>query len=170
MLTYQLCVPQMSKMLTNMIVWLDKAVECAEQKKFPVDTLLQARLAPDQFPLARQLQSAADNAKFAAARLSGKAPPSHPDTETTVAELKARLQTVVDYLATFTAEDFAGAEDRAIKMPFFPDHTITGHDYLAEYVLPNTYFHIVTAYAILRHNGVDLGKQAYIGSLNLVPA
>jgi hypothetical protein len=170
MLVYEICVPQMTKMLTNLQAWLDKATACAEKKKFDVNNLVQARLSPDMFPLARQIQSAADNAKLAAARLAGKQAPSHPDTETTVNELKARLQTVIDYLATFTPEDFAGAEDRAIRMPFFPDKTIQGRDYLAEWVVPNTYFHLVTAYAILRHNGVELGKQDYIGSMKLVPA
>ncbi len=166
---YRASIPQLSKILSNLDRWLDKAAAHAEQKKFAVDTLLTARLAPDQFPLARQIQASCDAAKFAAARLTGKDAPAHPDTETTVAELKARIQAVIAWLATVTEEDFAGAADRAVLLPFAPGMQIAGRDYLNEMVLPNFYFHITTAYAILRHNGVDVGKRDYIGSVNLTP-
>src|SRR5690606_1659362 len=129
--------------------------------------LLQARLAPDQFALLRQIQAACDNAKFAAARVAGKQPPVHEDTETTFEELRARIRSVVDYLRTYTEADFEGAADRIVPFWFIPGKALTGQDYLTEYSVPNFYFHVTTAYAILRHNGVELGKIDYIGSLNL---
>ena len=164
---YEASVPQLKKMVDNLGKWLETAAAHAQKKSFDPNTLLAARLAPDQYPLVRQIQSACDGAKFAAARLTGKEAPKHPDTEQTMDEIRARVQACSTYLATFTAADFTGAETRAIELPFLEGKVLAGRDYLNEMVLPNFYFHIVTAYAILRHNGVDLGKRDYIGSLTL---
>ena len=166
---YTLTIVQLSRMLTNLNNWLDKASEFATAKKFDPNNLLTARLAPDQFALARQVQAACDAAKFAAARLGNKEAPAHPDTETTIPELKARIQVVLDYLGSFTEADFADAKDCTVKLPFAPGMGMTGCDYLTELALPNFYFHITTAYAILRHNGVELGKRDFLGGINIKP-
>ncbi len=158
---------QLKKMLGNLERWIDKGVEHAKKKNFDPNVLLQARLAPDQYPLVRQIQAACDGPKFAAARLSGKEPPKNPDTETTIDEIRARIHATVAYLDTFKEADFAGAETRRVALPFLEGKVIIGDDYLTEMVLPNVYFHVVHAYAILRHNGVDVGKMDFLGSLTL---
>ncbi len=158
---------QFRKMLTSLDKWLTAAEAHAKAKSFDPNVLVSARLAPDQYSLVRQIQAACDGAKFAAARLTGKEPPKHPDTEQTMDELHKRIQTVVAYLDTFTEADFAGAETRAIELSFMPGKVISGDDFLREMAVPNVYFHLNMAYAILRHNGVALGKTDYIGSLNL---
>lgn len=161
---YDATVPVFTKLLGQIERWLDKAVAFADQKKFDPETLLVARLAPDQFAFLRQVQVACDNAKFCCARLTGKEAPSHPDTEKTIAELRARIQKTIDYLKTFKREDFEGAENRPCKNAFMPA-AMRGGDYLDHYALPNIHFHLTTAYAILRHNGVDVGKTDYLGPL-----
>lgn len=161
-------IQQAQKMLQNLDRWLTAAEENAGKRSFDPSVLLAARLAPDQYPLTRQVQAACDGAKYMAARMSGKAPPSHPDTEQTMAELHARIRTVVEYLGTYTAADFEGAEDRTVPLPFMPGKGMKGGNYLVEMALPNFYFHINAAYSILRHNGVPLGKIDYIGSLALI--
>lgn len=160
---------QLKKMLHNLDGWLGKAAEHAANKKFDPNNLVVARLAPDQYALARQVQAAVDAAKYAAARLAGQEAPKHEDNETTLEQLRARVATVVAYLEGFSEADFAGADDRVIQLPFTPGMGISGADYLTELALPNTYFHLCMAYAILRHNGVELGKRDFIGSLNLRP-
>lgn len=160
-------IPQLAKMLNNLSAWLDKAVADGEARGYDPAVLLNSRLAPNQYPLTRQIQAACDAAKFAAARASGKQPPAHPDTETTLDELRTRLRSVVEYLGTFKPEDFEGAEDNTVVLPFLPGKGIKAHEYLTAMAVPNFYFHCVTAYAILRHNGVDVGKRDYIGSLEL---
>lgn len=164
---YQASVPQLKKMLNNLDKWLDAAVAHAAKKSFEPSVLLNARLAPDQYPLTRQIQACCDGAKFTAARLTGKESPKHPDTETTLDELRARIRSVVEYLDTFTEADFADAKERVITLPFMPGKALSSADYLNEMSLPNFYFHATTAFAILRHNGVDIGKMAFLGSLNL---
>lgn len=163
---YPASVPQFSKMLTNLEAWLDKAEAYAQTKKFDPAVLLGSRLAPDQLPLLRQIQIACDSAKNGSARLAGKQPPSHPDTEQTLEQIRARIKATLAYLATFTAQDFAGAEARKVNVPGRGKLAL-GQDHLFEQVLPNFYFHVTTAYAILRHNGVDLGKADYLGALTL---
>ena len=164
---YEASIPQLKKMLTCLDRWLETSIAHAKTKAFDPNVLATARLAPDQYPLIRQVQSACDAAKFAAARLTGKEPPKHPDTEQTMDELRARVATCTAYLDTITAADFAGAAERKIALPFLEGKTLLGTDYLNEMVLPNFYFHLTTAYAILRHNGVALGKMDFIGSLKL---
>ena len=170
MLLHAAAVSQPAKMLRNLEVWLDKSVAFAESRGFDPEILLQARLAPDQYALVRQIQAACDNAKFAGARLARIDPPRHPDTETTLAELRARIESVLAFLETITPAMIEGAEDREVELTFAKDQRIRAGDYLDEFALPNLYFHLVTAYAILRHNGVPLTKTDYIGSISLYPA
>lgn len=160
-------VQQMTKMLGNLDRWLDKAVAFAKARSFDPNTLLQSRLAPDMFPLVRQIQAACDGAKFLASRCSGKDAPKHPDEEKTIDELRARIANVREYLEGFTAQDFEGAEARLVPLGFMPGKGLSAADFAREMSVPNTYFHLVTAYAILRHNGVDLGKGDYLGRMNI---
>ena len=158
-------IPQYSKMLGNLERWLDKAAAHATAKKFEVDTLVHARLAPDMFPLGKQIQSACDQAKFSAAYLTGKEPPVHPDTEKTIAELRARIQSCRAFLETIQPGDVAGAEERKVSPKWLQGKWVKGEQFLLQLSLPNFYFHVVTAYDILRHNGVDVGKTDFIGGL-----
>jgi hypothetical protein len=163
---YSATVPQFTRILHNVELWLDKAVVFAQSKKFDVNSLLTARLAPDQFALVRQIQSVCDQCKITAARLTAKDPPKHPDTEQSFEELRKRLHSVIAYLDTFEPADFDGTAERLISLPFFPEgKAMTGADYLIERQLPNVYFHASMVYAILRHNGVDLGKSDFIGQV-----
>jgi len=164
---YAITVTQYGKMLDNLSSCLDKAAAYAEAKKFDIDVLLHSRLAPDQFNLIRQIQIACDTAKFGAARLCGKEAPNHPDTEKTFVELQARIKTVQTYLASFTPADFAGAEERHVSQPRWEGKYLTGLEFAIQHSLPNLYFHVTTAYAILRHNGVDVGKKDFLGSIPL---
>jgi hypothetical protein len=158
---------QLAKMLRNLDRWLDKAVEQAKQKGYDPANLLQARLAPDMFTLSRQIQSVCDGVKFTAARLGGKDAPKHPDGELGLDELRARIRSVLDFVGGFKEADFAGAEERVIPLGFMPGKGLIGSDYLHQMNLPNTYFHLAMAYAILRHNGVDVGKMDFLGDANL---
>ncbi|MBF7729262.1 DUF1993 domain-containing protein [Pseudomonas sp. N040] len=161
---YQASVPQFLRMLGNLASILEKAESWAAEKKIDPAVLLNMRLAPDMFPLKRQLQIATDSAKGCAARLAGVAIPSYPDTEETFAELKARLQKTIDFLASFTPAQIDGSEDKAIVLNFpSMELKFSGRDYLFQFVQPNFYFHLTTAYAILRHNGLDIGKMDFIG-------
>ena len=156
-------ITQFSKMLQNLDEWLQAGVAYAQKKGFEPNVLAQARLAPDQYPLVQQVQSACDSAKYAAAYLSGQKAPSHPDTETTIEELRKRVQTCRSYLATFKASDFDGADGRAVSPPWMQGQSVPGNRYLTRFAVPNFYFHVTTAYAILRHNGLELGKRDFIG-------
>lgn len=156
---------EMKKLLRNLESCIDKAVAYAATKKFDPNVLLQTQLAPDMFPFVRQVQSACDSAKFAASRVAGRETPSHPDTEQTMDELKKRIATVVSYLDTFSAKDFEGADDRVVTTPRWEGKSMTATNYFVEHAQPNFYFHLTTAYAILRHNGVDVGKRDYLGQM-----
>jgi uncharacterized protein len=163
---YDVTVPQFAKMLHNLERWIDSGVAYATAKKFDPDVLLGQRLAPDMFTLTQQVQSACDAAKYACAYLTGKTPPSHPDTEKTTAEIKARLRTVISHLETYKREDFDGAADRKVAPPWLGGKWLAAPDYLFQVALPNFYFHCTTGYGILRHSGVpDLGKSVFIGSM-----
>jgi uncharacterized protein len=162
---YELIIPQFSKMLMNLTVLLGKAAQHAETKKFEVENLLTSRLAPDQFNLIRQVQIACDTAKSAAARLTGKEAPSHEDKEKTLADLKARIEKTVSYLQSFSAQDFEGAQSRRITTPRWEGKTLSGHEFVTQHAIPNLYFHVTTAYSILRHGGVDVGKKDFLGEL-----
>jgi uncharacterized protein len=158
---------QMKKMLGQLDKWLETAAGFAQSKSFDPNVFLGLRLAPDQFPFARQVQSACDTAKLAAARLAGQQAPSHPDTEQTLDELRARIRTVLAYLDGFSAKDFEGAATRVISQPRWEGKVMSGADYFLQHAMPNFFFHVTHAYAILRHNGVGLGKRDYLGPLSL---
>ncbi len=158
-------VTQFSKMLRNLSAFLDKAVANGEARKFDPEILLQARLAPDQFPLLRQIQIACDTAKLGVSRLTGKEAPSHPDDEKTFADVRARIASTLGWLETIGARDFDSTAERTITQPRWQGKTLTGHEFAMNHVIPNFYFHVATAYAILRHNGVDLGKKDYLGAM-----
>ena len=162
-------IPQYAKMLQNLDRWLDKAVAHAETKGFDVNTLIQARLAPDQFALGRQIQAACFTAEKSAGYLSGKEPPKYPSPEATIADLRARIENSLSYLATVTPADVAGCEERLVAPRMLPGildgKWVKGDHFLTQWSLPNFYFHVTTAYAILRHNGVELGKRDFVGTL-----
>ena len=162
---FEITVPQFIKMLHNLSLIMDKATVFSANKKFEMEVLLNSRLAPDQFNFIRQVQIACDTAKLGAARLAGKEAPKHEDTEKTLPELKARIESTIGYLNSFKPEDFSGAEARHITQPRWEGKYLTGFEYAVQHVLPNIYFHVTTAYAILRHNGVDIGKKDYLGEL-----
>jgi hypothetical protein len=162
---HDVTVPQFTKMLHNLSGLFDKATAHAEAKKFDVDILLNARLAPDQFPLIRQVQIACDTAKLGVSRLTGKDAPVHEDNEKTVAEAKARIESVIGWLSTVAASDFADAARRRITQPRWNGKWMSGEEYALQHVIPNFYFHVTTVYAILRHNGVDVGKKDYLGAM-----
>jgi hypothetical protein len=164
---YAETIPVFTNALSNIEAWLDLGAEHAQKKSFDPAVLLGSRLAPDQFHLIKQIQAACDQAKAAAARLTGQEPPKHPDTETTLDEVRARLKTVKEYLGTFEEKHFAGAETRMIGLPFIPGKGMNGADYTRQMALPNFYFHVAVAYEILRHNGVDLGKRHFVTNLTL---
>jgi uncharacterized protein len=151
--------------MKNLTAILDKANSYAETKKFEPAVLLQARLAPDQLDFTRQVQIACDSAKLGCARATGKVAPENADTEKTIPELKARIESTIKFLETLNAKDFAGAEERRITTPRWEGKTLSGVEYLIHHTIPNFYFHMTTAYSILRHNGVPLGKSDYLGPI-----
>jgi hypothetical protein len=161
---YQASIPQLQRMLGNLANILETAERWAEAKKIDPAVLLNLRLAPDMFPLKRQVQIATDSAKGCAARLAGVEVPSYPDSEETFAELQARLQKTLDFIGSFTPAQIDGSEDRQIVLNFpSMELKFSGRDYLFQFVQPNFYFHVTTAYTILRHNGLEIGKMDYIG-------
>lgn len=164
---HTLVVGQFSKMLGNLLAILNEAEKYAAEKKFDVAVLLQSRLSPDQFNLIQQVQTACDTAKLGAARLAGteKDAPVQADTEATLAEIKARIESTVAYLKTFTVESFAKSAERRITQPRWNGKSLSGEQFLVEHVIPNFYFHVTTTYAILRHNGVPVGKRNYLGTM-----
>jgi uncharacterized protein len=157
---------QMKKHLGQLDKWFDAAVAYAETRKFDSKVFLDLRLAPDQFAFVRQVQIVCDTTKLAASRLTGKEAPAHPDTEQTIDELRARIKSVIAYLDGFTAQDFEGVAARTVTQPRWEGKIMTAHDYFLEHALPNFYFHLTTVYAILRHNGVTVGKRDYLGTLS----
>ena len=156
---------QFKKMLGHINNWLDKAEAFAKEKNFDANVFVTSRLAPDQLAFARQIQIACDTLKLGAARLSGKEAPSHADTEQTLGELRERVKSVVSYLDGFSAKDFEGVDARTVTQPRWEGKVMTGKDYFFEHVQPNFYFHLAHTYAILRHNGVPVGKKDYLGPL-----
>jgi hypothetical protein len=158
-------ITQFGKMLKTLDQWIGKAEKHAESKKFDAEVLANARLYPDMYPFVKQVQSACDAAKFAAAYLSGKPAPSHPDTEKTLAECHQRIQKCLAFLETLSESDYAGGDERKVAPPWLGGKWLRGDQYLVQAGAPNFYFHVVTAYDILRTNGVELGKMDYIGSL-----
>jgi hypothetical protein len=163
---YNAAVPVCIRALTNLAHILDKGAAHAEAKKIDPSVLINARLFPDMYPLSRQVQIAADIAKGCASRLSGQEPPKFDDNEKTFDELKARVEKTITHLRSFTPEQIDGSEEKTISFTIGGRPlTFKGLHYLQNFVLPNVYFHVTTAYALLRHNGVELGKQDFLGSL-----
>ncbi len=166
---FEVTIPQFILTLQALKKVLAKAQGLADNKKMDLQTILQARLAADQFPLGRQVQIACDVAKFCAARLSGQVAPSYEDTESNLQDYSARIDKTIDYLRTFRPEQFGGYEKRKVSFPWYPGNYLDGHNYLVQHALPNFFFHTTTAYAILRHLGADLGKADYLGNQNWKP-
>jgi uncharacterized protein len=162
--TYDLMTSVFSKMLPNLKAIVAKGEADAEARKIDPQVFLQARLAPDMLPFVRQIQIATDQVKGGMGRLAGVEVPSWPDDEKSFPEVQARIDKALDYMRTFKPEQYEGAEARAVELKF-PQGTLSfnGKDYLLNFVLPNFYFHMTTAYAILRHNGVPLGKRDFVG-------
>lgn len=158
---------QMKKQLGQLDKWLETAAADAKARSFDPNVFLGLRLAPDQFAFARQVQTACDTAKLAASRLTGKEAPSHPDTEQTLDELRARVRSVIAYLDTLSAKDFDGAAARVVTQPRWEGKVMSGADYFVEHAVPNFFFHLTHAYAILREAGVSVGKRDYLGTLSL---
>ena len=150
--------------LTNLSHLLAKGQAHAQAKKFDSVVLAQYRLAPDMLPFTRQVLIACDAAKLCVARLSGLEAPKFDDTETTLDELMLRIQKTLDWLKTVPASALDGTEQKSITFPVGKDktRTMTGEDYLKHWAIPNVFFHVTTAYAILRHNGVDVGKSDFL--------
>lgn len=156
--------PVFQTALSNLLHCLNKAEANAAARKFDPNVLFAARLAPDMLPFASQIRIACDAAKNGTARLAGIEAPKFDDNETTFAELQARITKTLDWLATVPAAAIDGRETADITFPVGRDktRTMTGEAYLKHYALPNMFFHVVTAYALLRHNGVDVGKTDYL--------
>lgn len=162
---YETSIPVMQRLMRNLIGVLEKAEAHATAKKIDADVLPNCRLAADMLPLKRQVQIATDMAKGAAARLAGTEAPKWDDTEATLADLKGRLTKAIDYLGTIKREQIEGSETRSIALTIGGQpKELDGHRYLMTHAYPHFYFHIVTAFDILRHNGVDVGKRDYIGT------
>jgi len=161
-------VQQCARSLGNLQVCLEKAVQHAAAKKFDVNILLTSRLAPDQHHFIYQVQSACDYVKGAAGWLSGQAPPKHEDNEKTLDEVRERIRKTITFVESVSEDQYAGASERKVKLSWAPGKVIAGSDYLLQVTIPNVFFHITTAYAILRHNGVDVGKMDFLGAMNFV--
>jgi len=162
---YQASIPTFVRGLNNLSAILTKAAAYAAAKKIDPSVLINARLAPDMFPLARQIQIAADIVKGGAARLAGIEVPSYPDTETTFDELQARIAKTIAFIQSVKAAQIDGSEERDITLKAGNnDMRFKGQPYLLTFVIPNLYFHTSIAYAILRHNGLDIGKKDFLGN------
>jgi hypothetical protein len=161
----QASIPTFTRILNSLSAILDKGAAHAKSSGGDAAALLQARLAPDMFPLVRQVQIATDHAKGAAARLSGREPPKYEDNEASFEELKARIAKALDFVKGVPTAEIDGSEEKPITLTVGGNPmTFTGRVYLLHFALPNFYFHVTTAYDILRHNGVPLGKRDFIGS------
>ncbi len=157
---------EMHKLLGQADAWFDKAIAHASAKKFDPETMLHWRHAPDMLPFTQQIQFTCDQAKYAASRAAGKDTPSHPDTEKTVAELRARIASVRSYLDGFKPADFDGAADRMLSLPRWEGKKMTAFDYVIQHAQPNFYFHLTSTYLLMRANGVDVGKRDFLGTLD----
>lgn len=162
---YEMTVPQFTKVLGNLEKILDKGAAFADSKKVEMEVLLNSRLAPDMVPLLKQVQIVTDTAKLCCVRLTGKEAPAHDDKEKTLPELKKRIAETVAYLKSLKPSDFEGTESKKITTPRWEGKWVTGTEFVHEHALPNLYFHVTTAYAILRHNGADVGKKDYLGAM-----
>jgi len=158
-------------LLNNLNSWLDKAEEYAKTKKFDVEVLLSARLAPDMLPLRGQIHLATAWAKNSQCRLAGQTPPDYPDTDITLEQLRARIARTIDIVKSISAADLEGADTRVVNYNLGPEIKMSqpGLDYFERMALPNFYFHITMAYAILRHNGMQLSKPDFLAGMIELP-
>lgn len=163
---YELTIPQFILSLNSLKRIIQKAEGYAEAKKVEMDVLFNTRLVPDQFPLSKQIQIVCDSAKFCASRLTGAEPPAFEDNEQTVDEFYDRIDNTIAFLKTITEEQFEGFESKTISFYWNPGMHLDGKSYLIQHAIPNFYFHLATAYSILRASGVDLGKSDYLGKQN----
>jgi hypothetical protein len=161
-------IAQCAQALKNLESLLDKAEQDAALKRYDIGVLMTSRLAPGQHPFIQQVQIACDYVKFAAARLSGQTPPKHEDNELTIGELRARIRKTVAFAGSVREAQYEGTSERKVGVTWAPDKVIRGIDFLLQLTVPNTFFHVTTAYDILRHNGVDVGKMDYLGPVNLL--
>lgn len=161
---------QFKKQLGQLDKWLDMASDYAASKKFDPEVFVTLRLAPDQFPFARQVQIACDTVKLTLKYLTTKSVPVQEDNEKTIAELQARVRSTIALIDGLSESDFEGADARVVSQPRWKGEWMTGADYFIEHTIPNFYFHLTTAYAILRHNGVPVGKRDYLGAQSKRPA
>jgi hypothetical protein len=167
---YQIIV-QCTRNLRALEVWLDRAERYATAKKFDVGVLMTGRLAPDMRDFIYQVQSACDYVKGAAAWLSGETPPRHEDSEQTIDEVRARIRKTVAFAESVAEAQYAGAGERKVSLSYAPQgKVISGEDYLLQIAVPNIYFHLAIAYALLRHNGVDVGKMDFLGPIDWMDA
>jgi hypothetical protein len=164
---YNITVPVFIRSLNSLLDMLDKAEGFATERKFDAENLLHDRLAPDQYDFTRQVQIACDAAKSTAARLADIESPKMEDVEKTIPELKERIKKTLDFLKSIRPEQIEGSEDKKISIWYMPGKWVTGFEYISEIYLPNFFFHLTTAYSILRHRGVNLGKADYLGELSL---
>jgi hypothetical protein len=156
-------VPVFARVLANLCTWLDKAEAHAKAKKFEPAVYLGTRLAPDMLPFTKQIQIACDGAKFCVARLGGVDAPTFDDSETSLAELRTRVLATIEFIKSVPAAKIDGTEDKDVTIPRRDGPmTMKGEAYLKHYAFPNFYFHVTMTYALLRHNGVDLGKTDYL--------
>jgi hypothetical protein len=167
---YYQAISQCTQMLKNLESWFDKAEKRAGAKTFDVGVLMTDRLAPDMKPFIYQVQSACDYVKAAAAWLPGQTPPKHEDNEQTIDELRARIRKTVAFAESVTEAQYASAAEQKVTLSWAPGKALGGEDYLLQMTIPNVYFHIAMAYAILRHNGVDIGKMDFLGPINWIEA
>ena len=167
---YCTIIRQCIQALKNLETWLDKAEQHSAAKGFDVGVLLTSRLAPDMKDFIYQVQSACDYTKGAAAWLSGQKPPRHEDLEQTIDEVRTRIRKTVDFAESVKEVQYAGASERRISLSWGHGKMISGEDYLLQVLVPDVYFHVSMAYAILRHNGVDIGKRDFRGPINWIDA
>jgi hypothetical protein len=167
---YYQVISQCTQALRNLETFLDKAEKHAVAKNFDAAVLMSSRLAPDMKDFVYQVQSACDYLKGAAAWLSGQTPPKHEDNERTIDDLRARIRKTVAFAEAMKEAQYAGAAERKVKLSWAPGKVLSGQDYLLQMIVPNIYFHTAIAYAILRHNGIDIGKMDFLGPVNFVDA
>lgn len=166
---YYRVVSQLTQALKNVDSWLDKAEQHAAARKFDVEVLMTSRLAPDMGAFVYQVQSACDYVKGAAAWLSGQMPPRHQDNEKAIAEVRARLEKTIAFVESVHEDQYANAAEQKVSVSWGPTGRILrAQDYLLQVAIPNVYFHLMAAYAILRHNGIDLGKMDFLGPINWI--
>jgi hypothetical protein len=168
---YYQAITQCTQAVKNVEAWLDKGEEHAAAKHFDLGVLMTGRLAPDMKPFIYQVQSACDYLKAAAAWLSGQKPPKHEDTEQTVDEVRARIRKTVAFVESVTEAQYAAAAEQRVSLSFAPaGKVLVGPNYLLQMTIPNVFFHLAMAYAILRYNGVDVGKMDFLGPISWVDA